>query len=89
MLCAYKQLEAAAHLLTKLQGCSITSHFNIVSTRRMSCQFCDKKFNRSFNLRRHEQEYCPQKDQGRDMLETESNAMDSEDDASSTSTRES
>ena len=55
----------------------------------MSCKFCDKKFNRGFNLRRHEQKYCPQKDQERDMLERENHAMDSEDDASSTSTRES
>ena len=50
----------------------------------MSCKFCGKKFNRSFNLRRHEQEYCPQKDPERDMSETESHAMDSEDDTCST-----
>ena len=49
----------------------------------MSCKFCGKKFNRSFNLRRHEQGYCPQKDSGRDMSETESHAMD-QDDSSST-----
>ena len=49
----------------------------------MSCKFCGKKFNRSFNLRRHEQEYCQQKDSERDMSETESHAMD-QDDASST-----
>ena len=50
----------------------------------MSCKFCGKKFNRGFNLRRHEQEYCPQKDPERDMSETDSQGMDSEDDASST-----
>ena len=50
----------------------------------MSCKFCGKKFNRGFNLRRHEQEYCAQKDPERDMSETRSHVMDSEDDASST-----
>ncbi len=45
----------------------------------MSCRFCEKAFNRGFNLRRHEK-YC-QTDQ------TESLTMDSEDDASTTSTR--
>ena len=71
-------------MLTKIQDCSITCHFFIVSARGISCKFCGKKFNRGFNLRRHEQEYCPQKDPERDMSETESHAMDSEDDACST-----
>ena len=25
----------------------------------MNCRFCGKSFNRGFNLRRHESEYCP------------------------------
>jgi hypothetical protein len=52
----------------------------------MSCRFCEKAFNRGFNLRRHEK-YCPLKDQEREMSETESPTMDFEDDASTTSTR--
>ena len=52
----------------------------------MSCRFCEKAFNRGFNLRRHEK-YCPLKDQEREMSETESPTMDSEDDASTTSIR--
>ena len=52
----------------------------------MSCRFCEKAFNRGFNLRRHEK-YCPLKDQEREMSETESLTMDFEDDASTTSTR--
>ena len=28
----------------------------------MSCKFCGKVFNRGFNLRRHEREYCSLKD---------------------------
>ena len=52
----------------------------------MSCRFCEKAFNRGFNLRRHEK-YCPLKDQEREMPETESPTMDFEDDASTTSTR--
>ena len=52
----------------------------------MSCRFCEKAFNRGFNLRRHEK-YCPLKDQEREMSETESSTMDFEDDASTTSTR--
>ncbi len=51
----------------------------------MSCRFCEKAFNRGFNLRRHEK-YCPLKDQEREMSETESPTVDSEDDASTTST---
>ena len=52
----------------------------------MSCKFCGKAFNRGFNLRPHENEYCPLKDQEREMSETESQAMDSGDDASTSST---
>ena len=51
----------------------------------MSCKFCGKTFNRGFNLRRHENN-CPLKDQDREMSETESQMMDSEDDASTIST---
>ena len=52
----------------------------------MSCEFCEKAFNRGFNLRRHEK-YCPLKDREREMSETKGPTMDSEDDASTTSTR--
>ena len=52
----------------------------------MSCKFCGKAFNRGFNQRRYENEYCPLKDQEREMAETESQAMDSGDDASTSST---
>ena len=52
----------------------------------MSCKFCGKAFNRGFNLRRHENEYCPLRDQEREMSEKESQAMDSGDDASTSST---
>ena len=51
----------------------------------MSCRFCEKAFNRGFNLHRHEK-YCPLKDQEREMSETESPTMDSEDHASRSST---
>ena len=53
----------------------------------MSCKFCGKAFiNRGFNLRWHENEYCPLKDQVKEMSETDSQAMDSEDEASTSST---
>ena len=52
----------------------------------MSSKFCGKAFNHGFNLRRHENEYCPLKDQVREMSQTESQAMDSEDNASTSST---
>ena len=58
---------------------------NSASANRMSCKFCGKIFNRCFNLRRHEKD-CPLKDQDREISETESQTMDSEDDASTTST---
>ena len=64
----------------------MTRHFYTVSSSGMSCIFCGKAFNRGFNLRRHENEYCPLKSEDREMSETESQTMDSEDDASTTST---
>ncbi len=64
-----------------MQCCSITRHFYTAFHR-----FCEKAFNRGFNLRRHEK-FCPLKDQEREMSETKSPTMDFEDDASTTSTR--
>ena len=52
----------------------------------MSCKFCEKAFNRGFNLRRYENKHCPLRDQEREMIETESQAMDSGDDTSTSST---
>ena len=52
----------------------------------MSCKFCGKAFNRGFNLRRHENEYCPLKSEDREMSETESLTADSEDDGSTVTT---
>ena len=52
----------------------------------MSCKFCGKAFNRGFNLRRYEKEYCPLKNKERDTSETESQETDFEDDASTIST---
>ena len=52
----------------------------------MGCKFCGKTFNRGFNLRRHEKEHCPLKSEEREMSETESQTVDSEDDASSVPT---
>ena len=52
----------------------------------MSWKFCGITFNHGFNLRRHEKEYCPLKNGERGMSETESQTVDSEDDASSVAT---
>ena len=57
-------------------------HFNTINGSGMSCKFCGKPFNPGFNLRRHENEYCPQKGEEREMSETESLTAGSEDDAS-------
>ena len=59
-------------------------HFYSLSCSGMSCKFCGKAFNRGFNLRRHENEYCPLKNEEREMSEAESQS--SEDDASSVAT---
>ena len=64
----------------------MTRPFCKVSSSGMSCQFCGKAFNRVFNLRRHENEYCPLKSEEREMSETESRTVDLEDDASSVAT---
>ena len=61
----------------------MTRHFYTVSSSGMSCKFCGKAFNRGFNLRQHENEYCPLKSEEREMSETESLTVGSEDDASS------
>ena len=53
----------------------------------MSCKFCGKAFNRGFNLRRHENQYCPLKSKDREMSETESLTADSEDDGSTVTTQ--
>ena len=54
----------------------------------MSCQFCGKQFNRGYNLRRHEKEYCPLGAQERNMSQTDSDSQerDFQDDVSTTST---
>ena len=62
----------------------MTRHFCTLSCSGMSCKFCGKAFNRGFNLRRHENEYCPLKSEEREMSETENQS--SEDDASSVAT---
>ena len=64
----------------------MTKHFYTVSSNGMSCKFCGKAFNRGFNLRRHEIEYCPLKSEEREMSETESLTAGSEDDASTVTT---
>ena len=54
----------------------------------MSCQFCGKQFNRGYNLRRHEKEYCSLGAQERNMSQTDSDSLerDFQDDVSTTST---
>ena len=56
----------------------------------MNCQYCRRVFNRSYNLRRHEDKYCPYRDQDNSSDEcsppTKSrDAEDDEDDVSSSS----
>ena len=62
----------------------MTRHFYTIRSSGMSCKFCEKAFNRGFNLRRQENEYCPLKSEERTMSETESQG--SEDDAASVAT---
>ena len=52
----------------------------------MNCKFCGKAFNPGFNLRRHQNKYRPLKGKDREMSETESQTVDSEDDASTATT---
>jgi hypothetical protein len=54
----------------------------------MSYQFCGKQFNRGYNPRRHEKEYCPLRAQERNMSQTDSDSQegDFQDDVSTTST---
>jgi hypothetical protein len=75
---------SSAHI--KGEWCWITGHFYTDRASEMICKFCGKTFNRSFNLRRHENKYCPLKDQEREISETESQTMESEGDSSIAST---
>ena len=77
------------HILKKLQCCSVTRHFYTVSANGMSCLFCGRHFNRGYNLRRHEKEYCLLREQERNMSHTDSDSQerDFQDDVSTTSTQ--
>ena len=39
------------------------NHLYTFTGGRMSCKFCGRSFRRGFNLRRHEKEYCPLRNQ--------------------------
>ena len=54
----------------------------------MTCKLCRTQFNRGYNLRRHENEYCPLRAQERNMSQTDSDSQerDFQDDVSRTST---
>ena len=63
-------------------------HSHSVSTNGMSCQFCGKQFNRSYNLRRHEKNTVHYAEQERNVSQTDSDGQerDFQDDVSTTST---
>jgi hypothetical protein len=44
----------------------------------MSCQFCGKQFNRGYNLRRHEKQYCQLGAQERNMSQADSDSQESD-----------
>ena len=52
----------------------------------MSCQFFGKQFNRGYNLRRHEKEYCPLGAQERNMSQADSDSQERDFQAISTMT---
>ena len=60
----------------------------------MNCQYCGRTFNRGYNLRRHEDEYCPYREEDNSSDECSPpkkfrNTEDDEDDVSSSSCDES
>ena len=61
-------------------------HFNTINGSGTSCKFSGKAFNPGFNLRQHENKYCPLKGEEREMSATESLIAGSGDDASTVTT---
>ena len=71
-----------------MSTCSSAHKTAVLLNNKAFLHFCGKQFNRGYNLRRHEGEYCPLRAQERNMSQTDSDSQegDFQDDVSTTST---
>ena len=66
--CSYAQLK----MRKLLRSSAYSNYYSFLRKHylgQMSCRYCGKQFNRGFNLRRHEKEYCSLREQEENMFE--------------------
>ena len=59
----YQKIEKRGSIAYKKGHFVPKRHLHVVWAVRMNCQYCGRVFNRGYNFRRHEDEYCPYREQ--------------------------
>ena len=61
-----------------MSTCSSAHKTAVLLNNKAFLHFCGKQFNRGYNLRRHEEEYCPLRAQERNMSQTDSDSQETD-----------